>query len=87
MGCCLGDNTGKCACLDTRGIHQVGDDERGYLLELLLTKLRYINDKQAGRVGQAVDAPAEQGQEMEEDIEGLQSSTEMLSCWVEDAYP
>ncbi len=60
----------------------MGDDERGYLLELLLTKLRYINDKQAGRVSQpggttgasTSTQPGCVGVEEEEDVQGLQSS-------------
>lgn len=53
----------------------MGDDERGYLLELLLTKLRYCNDKQAGRVGRpSQDHGSASVVEDLAELEGLQSS-------------
>lgn len=61
----------------------MGDDERGYLLELLLTKLRYCNDKQAGRMGRMTqdaanqDAANQNASSMDDpaELEGLQTST------------
>lgn len=65
-----------------RTCQQVGDDERGYLLELLLTKLRYCNDKQAGRVGRTSQGSPE-GTTVEDaaELEGLQTSACNGCCW------
>ena len=41
--------------LALRSVPQVGDDDRGYLLELLLTKLRYATAAKHGKMLDQVD--------------------------------